>query len=82
MTKRDPHADNDMIDKLQEEGGVADSGASGGNLQRDVGAQAELNAATGGMDRERPHASDHPQGMNEAKGDKTRARLQPGQDND
>jgi hypothetical protein len=82
MTKRDPHPDNALIDRMQEEGGVAEGGRSGGNLQRDIGTRAELGSATGEPDRERPKASDKPQARNEAKGGDTIARLQPGQDND
>ncbi len=47
MTKRDPHADNDLIDDLAAEGGGTGQGsAAGGDLQRDVGSRAELNEAT------------------------------------
>lgn len=79
MTKRDPHSDNELIDRLQEEGGAPSQGGSaGGQLARDVGTRAELHrAADDPEDTERPHAQDHPQAMNEAKGDKTRARLAP-----
>ena len=79
MTKRDPHPDNDLIDRLQEQGSMAEGGRSGGNLNTDVGTRAELNRATDPDDTERPTAQDHPEAMNEAKGDKTIGRLQPGQ---
>jgi hypothetical protein len=78
MTKRDPHPDNELIDQLQEEGSVPNSGARGGNLQRDIGTRAELNGATGEADRERPQASDKPEARNEAKGKASIDRLHPG----
>jgi hypothetical protein len=79
MTKRDPHSDNELIDEMQEEGAVSQGGRAGGGLARDVGTRAEMKD-TGGLSGERPHAQNHPQTMNEAKGEKTTARLQPGSD--
>ncbi len=78
MTKRDPHPDNELIDRLQEEGGAPSQGGSaGGQLARDVGTRAELHNTAGATGTERPHAQDHPEAMNEAKGAKTRERLAP-----
>ena len=81
MTKRDPHPDNELIDQLQEEGGVADGGTAGGNLQRDIGTRVELSSSVGDQRSIGAQAQDHPQAMNEAKGEKTIARLQPGNGN-
>jgi len=79
MTKRDPHPDNELIDRLQEEGPMpSQSGSAGGQINRDIGTRAEMHRATDDpADTERPHAQDHPDNMREAKGDKTRARLAP-----
>jgi hypothetical protein len=82
MTKRDPHSDNQLIDRLQEEGGAPSQGGSaGGQVARDVGTRSELQNTPGATGTERPRAQDHPEAMNEAKGDKTRARLAPDGDN-
>ena len=81
MTERKPHSDNALIDELEEEGGApSQGGRSGGDVARDVGTRAEPNRATGEPDRERPTAQDHPEAVNEAKGDKTIERLQPDRD--
>ena len=40
MTERQPHPDNDLIDRMRSAPGG--SGSAGGNLQRDVGSRAEL----------------------------------------
>ena len=78
MTKRHPHPDNDLIDRLQEEGPMPSQGGSaGGQVNRDVGSRSELHNTAGQTGIERPHAQDHPDNMREAKGDKTRARLAP-----
>lgn len=78
MTKRDPHPDNELIDRLQD-GGPAPTqgGSSGGNVNRDVGTRAEMRNTVGDLGNVRPTAQDHPDLMREAKGDKTRARLAP-----
>lgn len=80
MTERNPHPDNKMIDELETDGGGAtgQSGSSGGSLKRDVGTRSEMHDAAGEPRSERPHAQDHPEAMNEAKGEKTIGRLQPG----
>ena len=81
MTERKPHSDNALIEELEDEGGApSQGGRSGGDVARDVGTRAELNRATGEPDRERPTAQDHPEAVNEAKGDKTIERLQPDRD--
>lgn len=79
MTERKPHPDNALIDELQADGPAPSQGSSaGGQVARDVGSRAEMHNTAGEPRNERPHAQDHPEAMNEAKGDKTRARLQPG----
>ena len=78
MTERKPHPDNALIDELEADGPApSHGGAAGGNLQRDVGARSEMHNTAGATGSERPHAQDHPEAQNEAKGDKTRARLDP-----
>jgi hypothetical protein len=78
MTKRDPHPDNALIDELQADGPAPTQGGSaGGQINRDVGSRSEMHNTAGETGVERPHAHDHPKSMNEAKGDKTRARLAP-----
>ena len=47
MTKRDPHADNEMIDEMQKERAPSQSGSSGGNMARAIGSRDEENTATG-----------------------------------
>ena len=80
MTERKPHSDNALIDELEDQGGApGQGGASGGNLKRDVGTRSELHNTAGETGNERPHAQDHPEAMNEAKGEKTIGRLDPAQ---
>ncbi len=72
MTERKPHPDNALIDELEEQDAAPSQGSTaGGNLQRDVGSRSELRntAGTTGSERDDLHT---------AKGDKTIARLQPG----
>ena len=45
--KRDPHSDNELIDEMQEEGAPSQGNASGGNLQRAIGARDEEKTAGG-----------------------------------
>ena len=80
MTERKPHSDNALIDELQEDGPApSQGGRSGGDVARDVGTRSEMrNTATGNLGNVRPTAQDHPEAMDEAKGEKTIARLQPG----
>ena len=66
-------------DELEAQGGAPSHGGSaGGDLQRDVGSRSEMHDNAGEPRSERPHAQDNPEAMNESKGDKTIARLQPG----
>jgi hypothetical protein len=82
MTKRDPHPDNQLIDELQEEGAVAEGGRAGHNVNVDVGTRSELRNTIEAAGSTDATASDHPTAMNNAKGEKTIARLQPGADED
>jgi hypothetical protein len=83
MTERKPNTDNALIAELEAEGGAASqSGSAGGDLQRDVGTRSEMHDTAGEPRSERPHAQDNPEAMNESKGDKTIARLQPGDGNE
>ncbi len=75
MTNRDPHADNDLIDSMQQDSGgsTAQNDRSGGNLARDVGTRAEQRTAEGkleGDEVDRAKGSDNPR-EDELKGDKT-----------
>lgn len=80
MTKRDPHADNDLIDSLEEKAGggpTTQGDTGGGNLARDVGSRAEERQAEGkleGDETDRPHGADHPD-QDASKGDKTIAAM-------
>jgi hypothetical protein len=49
MTDRKPipHADNDIIDRVDEEPTPSQGGSSGGNMQREIGALDEERTATG-----------------------------------
>lgn len=47
MTKRDPHADNDLIDDMQDLPTPSHQGSAGGGISRRVGARDEAKAATG-----------------------------------
>lgn len=63
MTKRDPHADNELIDAMQEDagGGTAQNDRSGGNLATDIGTRAEQKKVEGnleGDETDRVRASD------------------------
>jgi hypothetical protein len=78
MTERKPHPDNALIDRLEEEGAAAEGGRAGHNVNVDVGTRSELrNTATNDLGSEDATAKDHPQAMNEAKGDKAIGRLAP-----
>ena len=46
-TKRDPHADNDIIDEADELPTPSQGGSSGGDLQREIGSFDEEKTATG-----------------------------------
>ena len=77
MTERKPHPDNALIDELTEEPTPSQGSRSGGAVSRDVGTRSELRNTVGTTGNERPTAQDHPQAMNEAKGQKTIGRLDP-----
>jgi hypothetical protein len=77
MTNRKPHPDNALIDELTEEQTPGQGGSSGGGVNRDVGTRAEMHNTVGETGPERPTAQDHPEAMNEAKGEKTIGRLDP-----
>jgi len=78
MTERKPHPDNALIDELEEDGPApSQGGRSGGSVNRDVGTRSELRNTVGTTGNERPTAQDHPEAMNEAKGEKTIGRLDP-----
>ena len=81
MTERKPHPDNALIDELTEDPTPSQGGRSGGGVNRDVGTRSEMHNTVGETGNERPTAQDHPEAMNEAKGEKTIARLQPGNKN-
>jgi hypothetical protein len=77
MTERKPHADNDLIDELDEAGGAADQGGrSGGNVARDVGTRAEIHTTVRDTGMERPTGQDNP-AQDAMKGAKTLDRLDP-----
>jgi hypothetical protein len=46
-TPRDPHADNDIIDRAADLPTPSQGGSSGGGMQREIGALDEEKAATG-----------------------------------
>lgn len=77
MTERKPHPDNEMIDELEREDVPTQGGSSGGDLQRDVGSRSEMDNTAGATHTERPRAQDHPEAVNESKGDKALGRLDP-----
>ena len=80
MTERKPHPDNALIDELQGDGPApGQGGSSGGQVNRDVGSRSELHNTAGTTGNERPTAQDHPEAMNEAKGEKAIGRLDPAQ---
>lgn len=75
MTKRDPHPDNELIDKMSEFATPSQQSSSGGEVNRRVGSRAELNRATDPDNREPVTGSDNP--VEDAKkGDKTIAAIQ------
>ena len=45
--KRDPHADNDIIDIPEDERTPSQGGSSGGRIEREIGALDEEKTATG-----------------------------------
>ena len=76
MPERQPHPDNDLIDRLQQDGTPSQQGRSGGVLQKRVGTRAELERAEGEAGgTTRATGGDNPDADAE-KGDKTRAAIQ------
>ena len=71
------HPDNEMIDRMQEEGAAGQQGRAGGNVARNVGTRAELNNADGDAGVERVTGKDNPE-ADADKGNKTRAKIQQG----
>ncbi len=63
--KRDPHADNELIDQMQEEslGAGAQQGTAGGNLMRTVATRDELKTADNSTpEPTQLHKGDYPDG--------------------
>ena len=79
MTERKPHPDNALFDELEGVATPSQGGRSGGDVARDVGTRSEMRNTAGTTGNERPTAQDHPEAMNEAKGEKTIGRLDPAQ---
>jgi hypothetical protein len=84
MTERKPHADNELIDRMQEESiPTAQQSRSGGAVNRRVGTRAELHEAEGtleGDEVERATGGDNP-GDDEMKGNKTFEKIRTGNQN-
>jgi hypothetical protein len=84
MTERKPHADNELIDQMQQDSmPTAQSSASGGDVARDVGSRAELHAAEGqleGEEVERATGRDNPE-QNDRMGDKAHDKIAKGRQN-
>jgi hypothetical protein len=78
MTKRDPHPDNELIARMQEEGGGGQQSRSGGNIATDNGTRAELEQATGGDTGVTRVTGEYNPGQDAQKGDKTRATFRSG----
>lgn len=77
MTERKPHADNELIDELQEDGPAPSQGGSaGGQVNRDVGSRTDLHKTVRDTGMERPTGQDNP-AEDALKGEKTIARLDP-----
>ena len=76
MTERKPHPDNDLIDRMEEEGGVAEGGSAGGNVNRDVGSRTDLHTTVRDTGMERATGQDNP-ADDAMKGEKTIDRLDP-----
>ncbi len=75
MTKRDPHPDNELIDKMSEFATPSQQSSAGGEVNRRVGSRAELNHATDPANREPVTGSDNP-ADDAKKGDKTISAIQ------
>jgi hypothetical protein len=77
MTERRPHRDNALIDELAREKTPSQGGTSGGGGSRDVGSRTEMDNTAGAPHTERPRARDNTEAVNESKGDKAIAQLDP-----
>lgn len=80
MVKQSRPNDNELIERMAEEGEVSHQGTSGGNLARKVGTRAELHRAEGnlaGEEVERVVGSDNP-AQDEEKGEKTLNKIRSG----
>lgn len=80
MTKRDPHPDNELIDRMAEGGAPGQQSRSGGNVARDVGTRAELDNVLRGEGVERVTGKDNP-AEDAVIGDKTAAKIRSGNQN-
>jgi hypothetical protein len=65
--RRDPHADNDIIDEAVELPTPSQGGSSGGGMQREIGAADDEKVATGADPQptsvhksQKPHGGDEP----------------------
>ena len=63
--KRDPHADNDVIDEADDLPTPSQGGSSGGRIEREIGALDEEKTATGAD----PHPTSVHKGMKPDQGD-------------
>ena len=71
-TKRDPHADNDLIDEAGDLPTPSQGGSSGGELAREIGQRDEDNSALGGAGEGRdPTVTAVRKGDKPAEGDAT-----------
>jgi hypothetical protein len=71
-TKRDPHADNDMIDEADDLPTPSQGGSSGGELAREIGQRDEDKSAFGGAGEGRdPTVTAVRKGDKPAEGDAT-----------
>jgi hypothetical protein len=76
MTERNPHPDNELIRRMQDEATPAQQSRAGGEMARRIGTRDELDRALGAEDGSTPiTGSDNP-AQDRLKGDKTLAELQ------
>ncbi|WP_454883278.1 hypothetical protein [Sphingomonas oryzagri] len=69
---RDPHADNELIDDMEEEGPAGQSGTYGGRVAADIGSRDEGRSAGGG----------DPEPTRATKGDKVQPNIPARADNE
>jgi len=74
MTKRDPHPDNELIARMQEEATPAHQGRTRG-LAQDNGTRAELEQAGGGDTGVTRVTGEYKDGQDAMKGSKTREAI-------